>query len=218
MDVDQRGESLEMRNSRKRLNSPSFDDYDNHNSNGQQHPVMNKVPRNEYGWEHSPRQTPRHSSSHLPNHPSIETVAGRPKKRGSVKEPSLDKYPHGRTLSKSPPPRPPQSPPLPEEPLYAPRRGHSEDELEPADDPYILAIDRMLQADKTLLWADFFKARAGKRVCDVVKQYEFLTHMFEALVGKEVPKYQDRIQEVNYTMFSILRNSFSDLNRADRYY
>lgn len=197
--VDERRESLEMRNSRKRINSPSFDDYDNdsHKPSGQQHPVMNKVPRNDYAWEQSPRQTPRHSSSHLPNHPSIDTVATRPKKRGSAKEPSSDKYPHGRNLSKSPPPRPPQSPPPPQEPFYAPRRGHSEDELEPADDPYILAVDRMLQEDHTLPWADFFKARAGKRVCDVVKQYECLTQMFEKLVGKEVPMYQDRIQEID---------------------
>jgi hypothetical protein len=76
----------------------------------------------------------------------------------------------------------------------------------------------MLQDDKTLPWADFFRARAGKRACDVVKQYEFLTQRFEALVGKEVPMYQDRIQEVNYTMSSIVRNGFSDLNPTDRYY
>jgi hypothetical protein len=207
MDVDQR--SVEMRDSRKRINSPSFDDYDNHNPNAQPHPVMNKVPRNDYAWDHSPRQTPRHSSSHLSNQPSLETAVTSPKKRSLAKE---DTYPLGGNFSKSPPLRPPQSPPPQPEPLYATRRDHSEGELELADDHYILAVDRMLQEDQTLPWAEFFKAQAGKRVCDVVKQYEFLTQRFEALVGKEVPTFQDRIQEVNNTILSTLTNIFTDLN------
>ncbi|KAF8967846.1 hypothetical protein BDZ97DRAFT_1801527 [Flammula alnicola] len=201
MDVvdSRRGSSETQRDPRKRAKSPSFDDYDSAGPTAQPHPVLNKVPRHDYAWQQSPMHSPRHTSPHYPGHSSTEASGSSTskRKRNSIKEVHQLQYtfPDPPPLS---PPRPPRSPSPTQGPLHAPRPDQSDDDGEesvPPDEPFIRAVDRLLQEDPS--WSEFYKAQAGKKILDVVKQYEFIRQKCKALRGKPVPGFTQLIEDIH---------------------
>ncbi|KAF8894956.1 hypothetical protein CPB84DRAFT_1782751 [Gymnopilus junonius] len=190
MDVDSRkgtppprGLHREMRDSRKRMNSPSFDDYDGPEPTTSPHPVANKVARRDYAWETSQRQGPRHTSPHSSNHSSFDSGLPSRKPREPAREIPARQMsnPPEFALPRRPPPSP--SPQLDASP-------------EPAD-KFMMEVEKLVQKEDHPGFLDFFRANAGTKHSDVLRQYTFILKLIKGLVGRKIPGFENPIEEVH---------------------
>ena len=65
------------------------------------------------------------------------------------------------------------------------------------DEPFIAAVERLLREDLETS-DEYFKAIASNKVCDVVKQYEIVSMMFNKWIGKRPPGFSRHIEEVSF--------------------
>jgi hypothetical protein len=189
MDIDPRRDkhSISSEGSRKRRSSPSFDDYDDYpNHRGDPYSSSSKAPRHDH-LDMSPRVKP--SRSILDNSP--------PKKRRSYAKEEI----HQRSRS-------------PEDSLPSMSCPHpasvSPSEEESHEKKFIRVIDNSLQKDR-VPWLGFFEAKGGdNRICNIVKQYEFLDRICATWVGKLVPGYDIPIEEVSFVLIWIYDSQLID--------
>ncbi|KDR75794.1 hypothetical protein GALMADRAFT_248499 [Galerina marginata CBS 339.88] len=214
MDVDPRGDSRrpsahETRDARKRVNSPSFDDYDGPDSAAPAHPVANKVARHDYAWGHSPRQSPRHTSPRSSNHSSLDNGPTR-KRRSSARDSSTHHL--SRTPEYTAPRRPPPSPPPQPDVMYATRSDHPEPTgSPPSADKFMTELRRFIDDEDASGFKDFFRAFAGFKNTDVLKQYTFIMKLIKNLCGKKIAGFEQAITEVHIIKaMSIDDESFLD--------
>lgn len=186
--------------SRKRQPSPFSNDYGDYS--GRLSPAgRNKIRRRDGGWDISPRnRSPTHYGSSY-----CSMRSGRDHDSWSERSCSRDCGKHRRSyspgyLGRASPPPPLHVRPMAAEPVYVPREDDNDDDFSP-DEPFIRAIDCLLREDLEV-WNDYFKASAGIRACDIVKQYEMVTRMIVKWVGKRPPGFSRSIEEVNSLFFS----------------
>ena len=65
-----------------------------------------------------------------------------------------------------------------------------------SDEPFNGAVERLLRGD--LEATEYYKAIAGHKVCDIVKQYEIVSRMFKKWVGKRPSGFSQPIEEVSF--------------------
>ena len=181
---------------RKRRASPSFDEYDDRSDHHSASKIHRRNPRYGSPMRRSPSfygdRSFRASSSSQDilswrNGPST----GRAQRRRS-RSPT-----YRSRLSPSPPVL--ARAPLPTVhvgPGY-PRRDEDAESCELPDESFIVAIERLLREDLETS-NEYFKAIASNRVCDVVKQYEIVSRLFNKWIGKRPPGFSRRIEEVSF--------------------
>ncbi|KAJ3512715.1 hypothetical protein NLJ89_g3356 [Agrocybe chaxingu] len=209
MDVEPRRESYDIPNPRKRINSPSFDDYDSFRSNGPppppNHPHSNqgpsKVPRHDHSWQTSPRRLSPPRSFHAAMERRRQQSQSRDQDphsgypNTSVEYPPISPRHHQPSVAGVPGPLPPPVPAPPPQPVYSTRNeGPSDDDMTPPDEPFIRSVDRLIQEDHEG-FSEFFRKRGSNRACDVVAQYTFVMRMFSMLVGRQPPGFVQLIEE-----------------------
>jgi len=197
-------EYLERRDQRKRINSPSFDDYDEpDNTAGPSHPVASKLARRDYDYENSPRQSPRHRSPRSPTL-SVQEIAP-PKKRKSRESTALKQSSRvirqtspasgSRSGPQAPVPRPPPSPP-PINVLYTTGSAKSKEEMTDTHVNFMLDLKEKVQKDDKKGLLDFYRAKSGNRICDVYSRYLYFKKLCANYVGHKLDKYDLPITEV----------------------
>ncbi|KAF9481534.1 hypothetical protein BDN70DRAFT_854910 [Pholiota conissans] len=190
------------RDARKRANSPSFDDYDTQRGGPQSHPgPINKTPRHSYSRHYSPGRSPRHASPHYTGAPGGSTVSdGRTSNRRQSltmdTTPSQNQYTYPMPpVRQSPRPAPPSPPDAPMHTLRPIQSDHEDSSMSPEpDESFISAVDNLLQEDSAA-WTAFYKAKAGNKIADVLKQYEFVRQKCKALRGKTIPGFTQTITD-----------------------
>jgi hypothetical protein len=194
MDVDR---NRAVSESRKRRASPSFENYDHSDHHP---PTPAKVRRHDRGWSRSPR---RRSPSLYGDRPSYTSRSDQdfgfwrnnpPMDRRQCRRSRSPEY--RKRASPSPPPL--ARTPLPSVhvgPGY-PRR-EEDDSSDETDELFTAAVERLLRGDLEAT-DDYYKAIAGNKVCDIVKQYEIVSKMFKKWVGKRPPRFSQPIEEVRF--------------------
>lgn len=199
MDVDShQGSHSTLRENRKRINSPSFDDYDNPHPDQSSQSGANKAPRYSYYHHRTHEQSPSRGSPHYPGRSGMESPD---RGRRSM---TLD---HGEYTFPGPTSMTPQRSTRSLSPRQRSfrdtRTDHSDDESTSSvsdNEKFIAAVSKILEADPS--WVDFFKARATQKVANVIKEYEFVKKQCNALRGTSVPGFSELIRDVLPT-FSI---------------
>jgi hypothetical protein len=64
-----------------------------------------------------------------------------------------------------------------------------------SDEPFVEAVEHLLRGDLEDR-DEYYKAIAGNKVCDIVKQYEIVSKMFKKWIGKRPPGFSQPIEEV----------------------
>jgi hypothetical protein len=194
MDVDRRSPQIIVKDARKRPNSPSFDDYDGQRAVPQSYTGPNKTPRHSYSHQYSSGHSPRHASPHYSGGHANTDSSGLTRRQSNPMDtaPPLYTFPPPLPLPRHSPR--PISPAGPSMRSLRPEPSDSESVSPEPDGEFIAAVDRLLQEDST--WPAFYKAKAGNKVADVLKQYEFVTKKCKELRGKAVKGFQQLIADV----------------------
>ena len=196
MNVDRNRAVLQ---SRKRRASPSFEDYD-HSDHHRRTPV--KVRRHDRGWSRSPRRRSPPLYGDRPFYTSRSNQEFRFRRNSSPmdrRQCRRSRSPQYRSHGSPSPPPPLSRTPLPTVhvgPGY-PRREEEELLSNLSDEPFNGAVERLLRGDLEAT-DEYYKAIAGNKVCDIVKQYEIVSRMFKKWVGKRPPGFSQPIEEVSF--------------------
>ncbi|KJA29033.1 hypothetical protein HYPSUDRAFT_33540 [Hypholoma sublateritium FD-334 SS-4] len=192
MDVDSHsGSRGTVKDNRKRINSPSFDDYDNPNSGQPSHPAANKTPRYSYYQHRTHEQSPRRGSPNYPGRSGMESP-GRGRRSMTLDQAEYT-FPGHTSMT---PQRSTRSLSPQQRSLRDTRHDLSDDEsMSPSPDGerFITAVSKILEADPT--WVDFYRARATSKVSNVIKEYEFVTSKCNALRGTSVPGFSELVRD-----------------------
>lgn len=193
MDVDLRSPQITVKDARKRPNSPSFDDYDSQRAVPQSYAGPNKTPRHSYSHQYSPGHSPRHASPHYSGGHANTDSRGLTRRQSNPMDtaPPLYTFPPPLPLLRQSP-----RPVSPAGPMHSlrPEPSDSESVSPEPDEEFIAAVDHLLQEDSA--WTAFYKAKAGNKVADVLKQYEFVTKKCKELRGKTLKGFQQHIADV----------------------
>lgn len=204
MDVDSHsGSHRTLKDNRKRINSPSFDDYDNPNSAQPSNPAANKMPRYSYYQHRTHEHSPRRGSPSYPGRSGMESP-GRGRRSMTLDQAEYT-FPGPTSMT---PQRSTRSLSPRQRLLRDIRHAHSDDEsMSPAPDgeQFITAVSKILEADPT--WVDFYRARATSKVSNVIREYEFVTKQCNALRGTSVPGFSELVQDVCPILFNGDENS-----------
>ena len=189
-----RGAQRELHDSRKRMNSPTFDDYDGPEPPRSPHPVANKLARRDYAWEMSPRQGPRHTSPESSNRSSLDSGPPRQRKGPAREGPSQMSHQPEQALPRRPPPSP--SPPPEAYQGIPPEHSTRLRSLEPEEE-FGFSVDDLVKNEDNQAFQDFFHAKAGSKYSDILRQYDILLKLIKKYVGRKIPRFDIPIEEVS---------------------
>ncbi|KAF4620727.1 hypothetical protein D9613_000763 [Agrocybe pediades] len=199
----ERREYADRREMRKRMNSPSFDDYDGQDSTaGPSHPVAAKLARRDYDYENSPHQSPRHRRSPSPTYPLQEV--GPPRVRKAQAREAMAYQQSSRSSGRKSPAGlgslSASSDSAARHSVTSPRpdvRGnkiHTGD-LNHAD--FMIALEELVNKEDKKGFQDFFRAKGGNRVCDIWSQYRYFKKLVATFVGRRIDRFELPISELH---------------------